>query len=257
MEAWRAVARVQSSSAGTSGAAGGAGCGDEAVIRWFWEAVADLAPEQQRLLLQFWSGSDSVPIEGLASLDPPFHLRLVDRCLGGGGGAGGNGSGGGGSGSGGGRGGGRAPRVSSSSAGSGGGGDAEPRRRRARRGWPWSAVRWAAGGGGAGDQRGGGGDEDSGSSRGGTPRSARGGAGGFFDRAFGLDDGDDAADGDEGGEGAGGSGGSGSGQRDACRLPSAHTCGRVLELPRYESADELREKLRVVLVWAREGMGLA
>jgi septum formation topological specificity factor MinE len=31
----------------------------------------------------------------------------------------------------------------------------------------------------------------------------------------------------------------------------------VLELPRYASAAELRERLRLVLAWAREGMGLA
>lgn len=52
-------------------------------------------------------------------------------------------------------------------------------------------------------------------------------------------------------------GGSGTMRKGSCRLPSAHTCGRSLLLPRYRSAAEMRHQLRVVLAWAREGMGLA
>lgn len=40
-----------------------AGAADDSIITWFWEAAEQLTAEEQRLLLQFWSGSDSVPIE--------------------------------------------------------------------------------------------------------------------------------------------------------------------------------------------------
>jgi len=62
VDAWRAAVRLQGALGGGGVGEGGA-AGDETVVEWFWEAVGDLAPEQQRLLLQFWSGSDSVPIE--------------------------------------------------------------------------------------------------------------------------------------------------------------------------------------------------
>lgn len=34
---------------------------------------------QRRQLLQFWSGSDGMPVEGFAALEPAFHIVSVDR----------------------------------------------------------------------------------------------------------------------------------------------------------------------------------
>jgi hypothetical protein len=211
-------------------------------------------------------------LQGLASLDPPFHLRIVDRLLGGGSGGGSAASS---------SAGGAAALTAAAGAAGGASSGAARRpgggaaRRGGRRGWPWAAVRW-----GGADLRGGrdrddgsgtgrrdsdsaswwsdaGGDsEDGGDSDrdggGGTPRAAAAVAALAAGRAAGAG----AASRLGGGSGGGGGGATGSG-RELARLPSAHTCGRVLELPRYESEAELRERLRVVLSWAREGMGLA
>ena len=43
-------------------------------MQWFWEVVHSLQPEQQKQLLFFVTGSDRVPIKGLASLTPPFTI---------------------------------------------------------------------------------------------------------------------------------------------------------------------------------------
>lgn len=228
VEAWRAAARAE-------------GAGDPSgarLVAWFWDAVAALAPDQQRLLLQFWSGSDSVPVEGLASLDPPFTLRLVGLEGGGGAGGGDNGSGAvGGSESRALAGGDAEPsggQGADGASGSGGGGE---RRRLGRFAWPWGssgslrrtiserARRVRSGGtstgaGAAGD--------DAGASPAATSAAPPPDAAGRTPR-----------------------------RRALRRLPSAHTCGRVLELPRYSSAAEVAEALGVVLSWAREGMGLA
>jgi E3 ubiquitin-protein ligase HUWE1 len=53
--------------------------GKEPQIAWFWQAVESLDEAQRRALLQFWSGSDGMPAEGFASLEPAFHLVSVDR----------------------------------------------------------------------------------------------------------------------------------------------------------------------------------
>ncbi|KAL3161776.1 hypothetical protein ABBQ38_008870 [Trebouxia sp. C0009 RCD-2024] len=44
------------------------------VVKWFWEVVHGLPQEQQKQLLFFVTGSDRVPIKGLASLTPPFTI---------------------------------------------------------------------------------------------------------------------------------------------------------------------------------------
>lgn len=43
-------------------------------VQWFWKVVHGLQPEQQKQLLFFVTGSDRVPIKGLASLTPPFTI---------------------------------------------------------------------------------------------------------------------------------------------------------------------------------------
>ncbi len=43
-------------------------------VQWFWRVVHGLQPEQQKQLLFFVTGSDRVPIKGLASLTPPFTI---------------------------------------------------------------------------------------------------------------------------------------------------------------------------------------
>ena len=44
------------------------------VVKWFWEVLHGLPQEQQKQLLFFVTGSDRVPIKGLASLSPPFTI---------------------------------------------------------------------------------------------------------------------------------------------------------------------------------------
>ena len=44
------------------------------VIVWFWEAVHGFTEAQKKALLTFVTGSDRVPIRGLASLQPPFVI---------------------------------------------------------------------------------------------------------------------------------------------------------------------------------------
>ena len=44
------------------------------VIVWFWEAVHGFTEAQKKRLLAFVTGSDRVPIRGLASLQPPFVI---------------------------------------------------------------------------------------------------------------------------------------------------------------------------------------
>lgn len=53
--------------------------GREEQIEWFWRAVDSFDDTQRRQLLQFWSGSDGMPAEGFAALEPAFHLVAVDR----------------------------------------------------------------------------------------------------------------------------------------------------------------------------------
>jgi hypothetical protein len=53
--------------------------GNEDVITWFWEVVQGLDDEHRRLLLQFWTGSDGMPVEGFASLEPGFQIIAVAR----------------------------------------------------------------------------------------------------------------------------------------------------------------------------------
>ncbi|KIY91897.1 ubiquitin-protein ligase E3 A [Monoraphidium neglectum] len=44
------------------------------VIRWFWEVAHSLEEAQRKRLLSFITGSDRVPIKGLAHLTPPFVI---------------------------------------------------------------------------------------------------------------------------------------------------------------------------------------
>ena len=44
------------------------------VIGWFWEVVHGFTEAQKKRLLMFVTGSDRVPIKGLASLQPPFVI---------------------------------------------------------------------------------------------------------------------------------------------------------------------------------------
>lgn len=44
------------------------------VVQWFWAVVHSLQLEQQKQLLSFVTGSDRVPIKGLASLTPSFTI---------------------------------------------------------------------------------------------------------------------------------------------------------------------------------------
>jgi E3 ubiquitin-protein ligase HUWE1 len=53
--------------------------GKEEVITWFWQVVEALDDEHRRLLLQFWTGSDGMPVEGFASLEPGFQIIAVAR----------------------------------------------------------------------------------------------------------------------------------------------------------------------------------
>lgn len=43
-------------------------------VGWFWEVVHDMPTEQKKRLLFFVTGSDRVPIKGLANLSPPFTI---------------------------------------------------------------------------------------------------------------------------------------------------------------------------------------
>ncbi|EFJ51258.1 hypothetical protein VOLCADRAFT_57484, partial [Volvox carteri f. nagariensis] len=47
---------------------------DSEPVRWFWEVVHALPPASQKQLLFFVTGSDRVPIKGLAHLNPPFVI---------------------------------------------------------------------------------------------------------------------------------------------------------------------------------------
>ncbi len=53
--------------------------GKEEIISWFWEAVEGFDDALRRKLLQFWSGSDGMPAEGFAAMDPAFHMVAVER----------------------------------------------------------------------------------------------------------------------------------------------------------------------------------
>ena len=44
------------------------------VVRWFWETVHAMDEEGKRRLLFFVTGSDRVPIKGLAHLNPPHII---------------------------------------------------------------------------------------------------------------------------------------------------------------------------------------
>ncbi|KAK9903911.1 hypothetical protein WJX75_000261 [Coccomyxa subellipsoidea] len=48
--------------------------GESPVVTWFWEVVHGFSEEQKKRLLFFVTGSDRVPIKGLASLQPPFVI---------------------------------------------------------------------------------------------------------------------------------------------------------------------------------------
>ena len=54
------------------------------IKRWFWELISTLDDSQLRKFLQFWTGCQSVPIDGFANLknnrqEPsPFTIKLVD-----------------------------------------------------------------------------------------------------------------------------------------------------------------------------------
>ncbi|KAG2488735.1 hypothetical protein HYH03_012734 [Edaphochlamys debaryana] len=47
---------------------------DSEPVRWFWEVVHSLPAASQKRLLFFVTGSDRVPIKGLAHLNPPFVI---------------------------------------------------------------------------------------------------------------------------------------------------------------------------------------
>lgn len=49
-------------------------CTGTQVVTWFWEVVHCFSEEQKKRLLFFVTGSDRVPIKGLASLQPPFVI---------------------------------------------------------------------------------------------------------------------------------------------------------------------------------------
>eukprot|EP00767_Chilomastix_cuspidata_P001490 gnl/Chilomastix_cuspidata/1602.p1 GENE.gnl/Chilomastix_cuspidata/1602~~gnl/Chilomastix_cuspidata/1602.p1 ORF type:complete len:750 (+),score=365.31 gnl/Chilomastix_cuspidata/1602:62-2311(+) len=49
--------------------------GAEHVVRWFWEVVQDLPKSKQRKLLQFVTGSDRLPVEGMESLRFKIHAN--------------------------------------------------------------------------------------------------------------------------------------------------------------------------------------
>lgn len=51
-------------------------------VRWFWEVAQSLPPPRQRRLLAFVTGTDRLPIRGLAALSPPL---VVSRWVCGGG----------------------------------------------------------------------------------------------------------------------------------------------------------------------------
>jgi E3 ubiquitin-protein ligase HUWE1 len=53
--------------------------GKEPIIGWFWEVVESFDDTLRRQLLQFWSGSDGMPAEGFAAMDPAFHMGAVER----------------------------------------------------------------------------------------------------------------------------------------------------------------------------------
>ena len=44
------------------------------VVCWFWEVVHSLDEGRKKRLLAFVTGSDRVPIKGLAHLNPPFVI---------------------------------------------------------------------------------------------------------------------------------------------------------------------------------------
>lgn len=49
---------------------------DHPLVGWFLAEVADLADDQQRALLQFWSGSPVVPVHGFAVPHDGFAWTL-------------------------------------------------------------------------------------------------------------------------------------------------------------------------------------
>lgn len=54
---------------------------DHPTIQFFWQVVAAFTPQQQHKLLQFVTGTDSVPLLGFSQLEPRFCIQLshVDR----------------------------------------------------------------------------------------------------------------------------------------------------------------------------------
>ena len=44
------------------------------VIAWFWEVAHGFTDGQKKQLLAFVTGSDRVPLRGLAALEPPFVI---------------------------------------------------------------------------------------------------------------------------------------------------------------------------------------
>lgn len=47
------------------------------MVRSFWNVAHSLSYDQQKLLLQFVTGSDRVPIKGLGALNPPFVISKM------------------------------------------------------------------------------------------------------------------------------------------------------------------------------------
>ncbi|KAL6756665.1 hypothetical protein V8C86DRAFT_2644732 [Haematococcus lacustris] len=50
---------------------------EDQVVHWFWEVAHGLSQEQKKRLLAFVTGSDRVPIKGLAHLNPPFVISKM------------------------------------------------------------------------------------------------------------------------------------------------------------------------------------
>jgi len=47
------------------------------VIRWLWEVVEDLSPNEKKAFLRYVTSCSKPPVAGFGSLDPPFTVRCV------------------------------------------------------------------------------------------------------------------------------------------------------------------------------------
>lgn len=50
------------------------------MVQWLWQVVNELTPEERKLFLKFFTGSDRAPIGGLGNLRCIIQVRATEGC---------------------------------------------------------------------------------------------------------------------------------------------------------------------------------